>query len=768
MPAIPAVPAIPAIPVAPVSAEPSPVAAGVAMSVAIALPVRESPQTVAHDTLSDDPSALGLIAAAPGTPTGSVKLGRRPALRGRGRTVVADSGFWRAKLEAVLAHMSDGLIVLNAAGVVELMNPAAVRMCGDKCGRPVSELCGRRVPTAVAAPVSLSRGLGREPLRRPSSAVLDPIETGPLGFGPAEPAGRLNDSSDAGASAEDAAEPSAGLRALAGEAVNEHEMLVEGPSGRVVVSESAVPLREGPDGEVSGAVVILHDISRRKAIEDELLLQRRLAEEAVARRRRMLSALSHDVRGPLHAVVLQTYMLRRLMPAGADPEMLECLSGIEAGIRTTLDLFNDLLNLTRIDGGREAAEPTAFHLEPTVAESVSAVRALADAKGLALSWEPGPLAGLRIHTDRAKLKQILGNLLANAIKYTSDGRVDVYGGREPTGIVLCVADTGPGIPPEHADRVFEEFYRVDRPHRPSGDGLGLGLAIARRLASLLGGELDFTSRPGAGCTFRLHLPESALDIPPDAVQAPVKFGDPGSGGLSAKAVAALQAARAAQSQPQASGPAPSPGAASAPAAATCGAGTAEGTPGTATGRGAHVAPGSDLKSGVWPVTAMPAPAAPRPRPADAPGGPSGGPRTAGGTPVSAATAAGDRRPRGSILLADDEIAGRQGLSRLLRALGYDVEEAGNGHDALRKLRVRRPDVVLMDLNMPVMDGVEAIRRARGEPELAGLRIIALTGDVTRAARDAARDAGADGFLEKPIELSALRRALSPAAESAAT
>src|SRR5262249_42199763 len=140
-----------------------------------------------------------------------------------------------------------------------------------------------------------------------------------------------------------------------------------------------------------------------------------------------------------------------------------------------------------------------------------------------------PLAGQSLETDRSKLKQVLSNLLSNALRYTERGHVRLYGGREDGELLIAVEDTGVGIDPADQARIFDEFAVLDHPVRKPGEGPGLGLSICGRLAVLLGGEIRLRSAPGAGSTFTLALPASLLT----RATPPAHDGRTGAGGFAA-------------------------------------------------------------------------------------------------------------------------------------------------------------------------------------------------------------------------------------------
>jgi PAS domain S-box-containing protein len=275
------------------------------------------------------------------------------------------------------------------------------------------------------------------------------------------------------------------------------------------ITDRGVPYRDG-DGRFLGHLGSALDITPRIELEQELARNKALAEEASDHKTRLLRTLSHDARTPLNAVVLSAELLEMHAQDTSDPEVAECLRTIRHSVRNVLDLLNDLLDLTRIDAGALPPEVTRFELTPAVLECVASVEPQARRKGLSLVVEVEALSGLQIDTDRAKLKQILGNLLSNALRYTERGTIRVRGGLDGERLRIAVQDTGIGIAPEHQGRIFDEFAKFGAANPADGAGTGLGLAICRRLAGLLRGEITLESAPGAGSTFALCLPADAV------------------------------------------------------------------------------------------------------------------------------------------------------------------------------------------------------------------------------------------------------------------
>ncbi len=385
------------------------------------------------------------------------------------------------------------------------------------------------------------------------------------------------------------------------------------------------------------------DITPRIELEKVLEQQRELAEESSRHKSRLVSALSHDARTPLNAVVLAAQLLEIHFDGESDAEVQECLRTIRHSVHNVLDLLSDLLDLSRIDAGALPTEVSRFPLELVLAECFASIENQARIKGLDVRLEPGPLAGVFLETDRAKLKQILTNLLSNALRYTERGHLRLFGERLTDQIHISVEDTGVGIAPSDQSRIFEEFAKLDHPMRKPGEGTGLGLAICRRLASLLRGEITLQSAPGVGSTFTLVLPISVLTLTPPAQECPTSLESFGSG---------------------------------------------------------------------------------------------------------------------VILVAEDHLESRQTLAKVLRRMGYRVLEASDGRDALALIEQERPLAVLMDMNMPVMDGIEATLALRIDARYRDLPIFALTGDVSLVNQHRIGEVGVNGYLEKPVTWEALKQALS--------
>jgi signal transduction histidine kinase len=251
-------------------------------------------------------------------------------------------------------------------------------------------------------------------------------------------------------------------------------------------------------------------LAEKRQAEAERALAAR--ERAIEARSRLLRGVTHDVKNPLGAAQGFAELLEMGIKGTLTPEQARYVAGIRRSIDGALAILADLLDLARADGGGLRVERIALDLGTVAAESVEEHRSSAEAAGHVLEF-PTRDEPVRVYTDPDRVRQVLGNLLSNAIKYTpSPGRVTVRTAlaadgdapREGRWAAVHVEDTGPGIAPGDRDAIFEEFHRL---HPADGTpGHGLGLAIARRVAELLGGELTVGDAPEGGARFTLWLP----------------------------------------------------------------------------------------------------------------------------------------------------------------------------------------------------------------------------------------------------------------------
>jgi signal transduction histidine kinase/CheY-like chemotaxis protein len=272
------------------------------------------------------------------------------------------------------------------------------------------------------------------------------------------------------------------------------------------------------------SVVIRHE--RDRLVRDLEIRNERVhvamtqAEQSAQARARVLAAASHDLRQPLQALSLYSAVLT----ANPDPASLPEISrNIDQIVRSLGNLLNGLLDLSRLSGGYYVPSRSDFALDQLVAQICSEYREAAHQKSLRLSEQ---LAPVRLHDDAVAIGRMIRNLLDNAIKYTEAGEIVVSLQRSESAgsprALVCVSDTGKGIPVAETERIFEEFYQLDNPGRDRSRGVGLGLAIVKRLAELLGAKVTVHSTPGSGSRFELLLSEPLADAvrtEPDRAQA---------------------------------------------------------------------------------------------------------------------------------------------------------------------------------------------------------------------------------------------------------
>jgi len=234
---------------------------------------------------------------------------------------------------------------------------------------------------------------------------------------------------------------------------------------------------------------------------------------ALRTRSEFLANMSHEIRTPLHAVIGATDLL---LKSPLQEEQLELAQTIQSSGRGLLVLLNDILDLARLESGRMQVERLAFPLRPLLFDVLDLVAPRAEEKGLALLGDVALDVPTKLDSDPARLRQILLNLLGNAVKFTEQGhvllRASVRRGKGPPRLRIAVEDSGIGLSAEQVARLFQPFHQGDVSiHRTHG-GTGLGLAICRRLTDLLGGEIGASSEKGAGATFWIELPLTSTTV----------------------------------------------------------------------------------------------------------------------------------------------------------------------------------------------------------------------------------------------------------------
>ena len=246
------------------------------------------------------------------------------------------------------------------------------------------------------------------------------------------------------------------------------------------------------------------DLQQQKDIAER---ERKIAEEANRAKSSFLAAASHDLRQPVHALGMFVGALRGVPMA---PEGRRIIQQIEASTAAMDSLFSALLDISKLDAGVVAVERRAFPIGPVLERLCQDHREEAKAKGVSLVWKR---CSAIVWTDPVLIERVLRNLVSNAVRYTHRGRIVIGARRRGAAVAVQVIDTGRGIPLDEQKRVFQEYYQLGNPHRDSTKGLGLGLAIVRRLTSLLDCGLTLRSEPGRGSCFEVTIPLAESQSP---------------------------------------------------------------------------------------------------------------------------------------------------------------------------------------------------------------------------------------------------------------
>jgi len=402
-------------------------------------------------------------------------------------------------------------------------------------------------------------------------------------------------------------------------------------------------------GEQDAMLVAWHDIAERQRHERQLREARDAAESAATAKSQFLAMMSHELRTPMTGIIGMVDLLGDTRPTDEQRRIVEVLHGSAHALLTVL---NDVLDYSKIEAGKLHLEAIDFRPDAVVREVATLLAPSASQRGdnLEVRWPDGALPALR--GDPTRLRQVLFNLVGNAIKFTERGTITITGRTRPAGggrveLELAVADTGVGIAPEVLPTLFRPFQQADSSTTRRFGGTGLGLAICRHLVEAMGGTIGVESRPGEGSTFRFS---ALLD----------------------------------------------------------------------------------------PATAEPVAVAPA------------------GPPVDDAPRATGLR----ILVAEDNATNRLLIGTRLGRAAHRVDLVENGLQAVEAVRARDFDLVLMDMQMPELDGVGATRAIRALDGPRGRTpIVALTADALPEFRERYMSSGLDDYLTKPIDWVALERVL---------
>jgi PAS domain S-box-containing protein len=266
------------------------------------------------------------------------------------------------------------------------------------------------------------------------------------------------------------------------------------------------PLRNR-HGDLTGRIVLLHDITDFKETQRALIAARERAEEANRLKSEFLATMSHELRTPLHAINGYVNIMLAGIAGGLNDIQRKNLERVLVNGRHLLSLIDDVLDLSRIEAGTLTVTRQPVRLREWLDDTVSDPRETAEKKGLRFETALDPTLPRTVISDPARLKQIAANLISNAIKFTDKGHVRVEVKRlKEDRWALVVIDTGAGIPAYALEYIFEAFRQVDSSYQRQHGGTGLGLAIVRRVALMLGGTVGVSSVEGEGSTFTVTLP----------------------------------------------------------------------------------------------------------------------------------------------------------------------------------------------------------------------------------------------------------------------
>jgi len=485
--------------------------------------------------------------------------------------------------------------------------------------------------------------------------------------------------------------------------------------------------------------------------------------------------MSHEIRTPMNAVIGLSSLLELM---DLPPEALDHVATIRTASDSLLSLINDILDFSKIESGHLQLEARPLDLYRSLEASVDLVSAKAASKRLGLHTYIHPAVPRWVRGDEARLRQIILNLLGNAVKFTDSGFVVLSAQPDPSGILFSVRDTGIGIPQDRLDTLFRSFTQLDASITRQFGGTGLGLAIARRLAELMGGRIWAESVPGRGSNFQVCLPLSAVTsegphpqalavetrscllVAPPCLARDILLKSLEGAHLAVTLVSTVPEARAALHDQRFDlilvDEAASEGAgrclarelwelATLSSVALLGAPSSE-LPADLPLLAKPIRP-SHLQA--WLASVQSPALAPAPEPAPPPVG-----DLAASLPLR-------------ILIADDNAINRKVMSNMLARLGYSVEQATNGLEVLEAVRNRRLDLIFLDLQMPEMDGLTAARMIAKEPPSERPRLVALTANTFERDRQACFAAGMDDFVPKPIGIAELQRALLRSAPTSA-
>jgi signal transduction histidine kinase len=274
------------------------------------------------------------------------------------------------------------------------------------------------------------------------------------------------------------------------------------------MQQSARVMPLSRDGEIDGVVVLVQDVTERVAREEELRRALREAEVASEAKSNFLASMSHELRTPLGAIIGYMDLLTGELAGPIAPLQRSHLGRVKTAAQHLIRVVEEILTFSRLEANKDSLFLETVDVVALVASVKEMFEPAAAAKGLALAVSL-PKEPLALETDVTKLRQILINLVGNALKFTDEGRVEMELIVDDGLVKVHIRDTGPGIGAADIEKIFDPFTQVDQSLTRSKGGTGLGLSVSRRLAHLLGGELHVDSKRGQGTDFVLCLPRGS-------------------------------------------------------------------------------------------------------------------------------------------------------------------------------------------------------------------------------------------------------------------
>jgi two-component system sensor histidine kinase/response regulator len=573
------------------------------------------------------------------------------------------------------------------------------------------------------------------------------------------------------------------------------EMTTKDGSKRQV--ETSVSLIKDHDDRTTGFRGIVRDVTERKALEDELREKSRLAEEASKAKSEFLANMSHEIRTPLNGII---GMAELAMDTGLDDSQKNIFHAINTEATTLFALINHILDFSKIEAGKLELERIPFDVRVVVEDVANSIAISAEQKGLEFICFLSPEIPTRLIGDPSRLRQVLVNLAGNAVKFTHQGEIYIKGeviqeSKDDITLLFSVKDTGIGIPKKDQMKIFESFTQYDGSTTRKYGGTGLGTTISKQLVEMMGGEIGLDSEEGKGSTFWFKLPFERHPVEKGTGPArdDVELSD-----LKVMVVDDNRTNRFIQMEYLRSwGCLPLEAASAKEALTILNEAASSQNPFNLILTDVHMPEmdGFDLARELKKMEAFSG----TPIIAFTSAGSNGDDKKcreigidgyltkpirrdemhkaivsvlglykeAGEEPVpklvTMHTIAEGNAEKGKILLAEDYPTNQQVAMRFLQSAGYDVDLAENGREALEAFTRKSYDLILMDIQMPVMEGYEATRAIRAIEErhsqkLRGqetdsfkrVPIVAMTAHAMKSDRDKCFAAGMDDYIAKPL------------------